>query len=262
MTHLVQSTNDDSTASKIRAIARGYWNDPYLRLFEYVATNPLGELNAEQNISQHVGVSKYGKSNIEFTATSIGGTQNSEQSTHLNSISRPLVSARGNSPVMNRGYWLRTMAVHSAVSHFLKNHSTQCQVVNFGCGYDTLFFALLEARERNKTVTNMEESHLSSHESPLPDGVCWVDVDFKEVLDKKKEILQRSETVLALLLKNHVRICEASAEVTKDQDFSSYTSINNGYRNETDSEFESHKNVKGTSLIYLSLGYAICFVYG
>lgn len=50
-------------------------------------------------------------------------------------------------PEMSRGYFARVNATRSAVYAFLTNANrlpSQCQVVNLGCGYDTLYFELCD----------------------------------------------------------------------------------------------------------------------
>lgn len=48
-------------------------------------------------------------------------------------------------PEINRGYYARVAAVEHLLLKFLKvvtDHGTKCQVVNLGCGFDTLFWRL------------------------------------------------------------------------------------------------------------------------
>lgn len=46
-----------------------------------------------------------------------------------------------NSPLMNRGYWLRVKAVEAAVNRFLEMHPEDAvQIISIGAGLDTLFF--------------------------------------------------------------------------------------------------------------------------
>ncbi|RNF02655.1 leucine carboxyl methyltransferase [Trypanosoma rangeli] len=49
-----------------------------------------------------------------------------------------------NSPLMNRGTWLRTVAIEHAVLSFAENRSVDgpLQVISFGAGVDTLYFRL------------------------------------------------------------------------------------------------------------------------
>lgn len=48
-----------------------------------------------------------------------------------------------NSPLMNRGTWLRTVAIENCVTSFSQsNGGSPIQVINFGAGVDTLYFRL------------------------------------------------------------------------------------------------------------------------
>ncbi|VDP94909.1 unnamed protein product [Echinostoma caproni] len=42
---IVQGTNDDATASKLHAVKRGYWIDPYIRYFCFSSTPKSPEIN-------------------------------------------------------------------------------------------------------------------------------------------------------------------------------------------------------------------------
>ena len=52
-------------------------------------------------------------------------------------------------PEMSRGYFARVNAIRSTVYRFLSEApagAAQCQVVNLGCGFDTLFFDLCDRK--------------------------------------------------------------------------------------------------------------------
>ena len=50
-----------------------------------------------------------------------------------------------NSPLMNRGTWLRTTAIENCVKGFAATAGQPIQVINFGAGMDTLYFRLKKA---------------------------------------------------------------------------------------------------------------------
>lgn len=45
-------------------------------------------------------------------------------------------------PLIHRGYYVRTMAVWQFVNSFLATAGPTAQIVNFGAGFDTLFWRL------------------------------------------------------------------------------------------------------------------------
>ena len=92
---------------------------------------------------------------------------------------------------MNRGYWSRVKAVQKTIEWFLNlemEEGKRKQVVNLGAGYDTTFFRLLgEGKLKN---------------------IHWVEMDFPEVVGKKKNILTRSPVMKELFQKQGVEIRE------------------------------------------------------
>lgn len=55
---------------------------------------------------------------------------------------QPLVEHKP--PEMSRGYFARVNAIRSAVNRFLEAKGPNCQIVNLGCGFDTLYFELCD----------------------------------------------------------------------------------------------------------------------
>lgn len=50
-----------------------------------------------------------------------------------------------NSPLMNRGTWLRTKAIeHCVLTFAASSPSTPIQIISFGAGVDTLYFRLVK----------------------------------------------------------------------------------------------------------------------
>lgn len=90
-----------------------------------------------------------------------------------------------NSPLMNRGYWLRAKAFENSLVNFanLFPSETEIQVINLGCGFDTLFFRWAD----NKTL---EPSTGNSH-GPL-NIVKFLDLDVWEMIDSKRRIIAKN----------------------------------------------------------------------
>lgn len=84
-----------------------------------------------------------------------------------------------NSPLMNRGSWLRAIAFENMVHHFSKLHQgTPIQVVSFGAGVDTLYFRL----RRENTVA------LAS----------YVELDFPDLVQEKRTIIEHNNDLKSL----------------------------------------------------------------
>lgn len=104
----IQLTNNDATNFKAYAVSKGYWSDPYLTYFA-----------SKSACSQGGG----------------GGGGGGQQ---------PL-PVEHKPPEMSRGYFARVNAIRSVVYKFLSERPPgECQVVNLGCGFDTLFFDLCD----------------------------------------------------------------------------------------------------------------------
>ncbi|OAF63883.1 hypothetical protein A3Q56_08417, partial [Intoshia linei] len=46
------------------------------------------------------------------------------------------------SPEMNRGYYVRLKVITNMCCQFVKTHGHESQIINLGCGYDTLYWRL------------------------------------------------------------------------------------------------------------------------
>jgi O-methyltransferase involved in polyketide biosynthesis len=94
-----------------------------------------------------------------------------------------------NSPLMNRGTWLRTTAFENVVKHFADAHD-QMQVVSFGAGMDTLFFRL-------KATHNL--SHV----------VRYVEMDLPDMVEEKRRVIDQHEVLRDLATDEHYRLVAA-----------------------------------------------------
>lgn len=106
-----------------------------------------------------------------------------------------------NSPLMNRGSWLRAMAFENAVRRFyhsmvVPQHADPStapviQVISFGSGVDTLCFRLMSKK------SPLDASH------PLRIA-SFVEIDLPELVDEKRTIIQRTPELLQLTAVNDV----------------------------------------------------------
>ncbi|KAI9662702.1 MAG: tRNA methyltransferase ppm2 [Alyxoria varia] len=79
------------------------------------------------------------------------------------------------SPLINRGYWLRMRAIEGVIKSYLRENEDQSKlIVNLGCGYDTLPFKLIA-----------QEKDLCKH-------VCFVDVDYADLMSKKCKVIRET----------------------------------------------------------------------
>ncbi|KAK9473057.1 uncharacterized protein V1510DRAFT_364432 [Dipodascopsis tothii] len=84
-------------------------------------------------------------------------------------------------PLINRGYWLRMEAVHSAVRSFLAGPGARKIVVNLGCGYDPIPFQYLA-----KPTTDRASA-------------VFVDVDYPELMRHKVRAIAAAPDITAVL---------------------------------------------------------------
>jgi O-methyltransferase involved in polyketide biosynthesis len=94
-----------------------------------------------------------------------------------------------NSPLMNRGTWLRTTAFENVVKHFADSHE-RMQVVSFGAGMDTLFFRL-------KATHNL--AHVER----------YVEVDLPDMVEEKQRIIAQHDVLRELATDEHYRLVPA-----------------------------------------------------
>ncbi|KPA79814.1 putative leucine carboxyl methyltransferase [Leptomonas pyrrhocoris] len=90
-----------------------------------------------------------------------------------------------NSPLMNRGTWLRAMAIENCVKGFAAAAGQPVQVINFGAGMDTLFFRLKQAN---------------------PDFPVrkFVELDFADLVAEKERIIRRHAELSSLVQSEYV----------------------------------------------------------
>ncbi|RNF14136.1 leucine carboxyl methyltransferase [Trypanosoma conorhini] len=79
-----------------------------------------------------------------------------------------------NSPLMNRGTWLRTVAIERALLSFAKNRSMDgpLQVISFGAGIDTLYFRL----KKEHTEVNIGR---------------YIELDLPDLVAEKRGVIER-----------------------------------------------------------------------
>lgn len=78
-------------------------------------------------------------------------------------------------PEINRGYYARVRAFEMFIHQFLERCGTKCQIINLGCGYDTLFWRL---RDTTQAISE------------------FIEVDFPSVVAKKMKIIMRNKKLL------------------------------------------------------------------
>ncbi|CAG9796813.1 unnamed protein product [Diatraea saccharalis] len=88
-------------------------------------------------------------------------------------------------PEINRGYYARVRAMEMFIHQFLERCDTKCQIINLGCGFDTLYWRL---RDTTQAVGN------------------FIELDFPSVTAKKGHIIKRNKQLLE-------KICNEDGEV-------------------------------------------------
>ncbi|CAK1544335.1 unnamed protein product [Leptosia nina] len=88
-------------------------------------------------------------------------------------------------PEINRGYYARVKAIEMFIHQFLERCGTKCQIINLGCGYDTLYWRL---KDTTQAVSN------------------FVELDFPSVISKKCHTIKRNKQLLE-------KICNEDGEI-------------------------------------------------
>lgn len=102
------------------------------------------------------------------------------------------------SPLINRGYWLRMRCIDHVVRKFLEEPSKSRKiVVNLGCGYDPLAWQCL------------------SRYPGSCDNVSFVDIDYKELMLKKRDMVNRTPELKEVF--TNIEILEGDILLRSDQ---------------------------------------------
>jgi [phosphatase 2A protein]-leucine-carboxy methyltransferase len=77
-------------------------------------------------------------------------------------------------PEMSRGYFTRVRAIRNFVNKFIEITNQNCQIVNLGAGYDTLYFNLFDSNK-------------------LPDK--YVEIDFQRIVTSKIRLIKSKKNL-------------------------------------------------------------------
>ncbi|KAF2658749.1 LCM-domain-containing protein [Lophiostoma macrostomum CBS 122681] len=105
-------------------------------------------------------------------------------------------------PLINRGYWLRMHAVEQVARRFLDEDDGRPKaVINLGCGYDPLPFQFW-------------------HRYPTKcQSVTFVDVDYPQLIERKRNCMFHDDLLRDVLLKSNVRSCQSPVYLRTDKYF-------------------------------------------
>ncbi|XP_037037998.1 leucine carboxyl methyltransferase 1 [Bradysia coprophila] len=85
-------------------------------------------------------------------------------------------STERKAPEINRGYFARVKGVEILIERFLQKTGDKCQIINLGCGFDTLYWRLRDA------------GHMINN---------FVELDFPTVTSKKCYFIKRNKNLLS-----------------------------------------------------------------
>ncbi|XP_005112353.1 leucine carboxyl methyltransferase 1 [Aplysia californica] len=95
-------------------------------------------------------------------------------------------------PEISRGYYARVKGIQILIEHFLRMTNCNCQIVNLGAGFDTMFWRL--------------------HEEGLTPK-CYVEVDFEQVTARKCHYIKSKKTLLEALSGEDSEIMMSKTEI-------------------------------------------------
>ncbi|KAF9694375.1 hypothetical protein EKO04_007368 [Ascochyta lentis] len=103
-------------------------------------------------------------------------------------------------PLINRGYWLRMHAIEQIVKRHLEEDTGKKKVVvNLGCGYDPLPFQFWQRYPL------------------LTEKATFVDVDYPQLIEKKRDVVFTKSLLRDALLKTGLRSANLPVRVRSDQ---------------------------------------------
>ncbi|CAG9580837.1 unnamed protein product [Danaus chrysippus] len=98
-------------------------------------------------------------------------------------------------PEINRGYYARVRAMEMFIHQFLERCGTKCQIINLGCGFDTLYWRL---KDTTQAVSN------------------FIELDFPSVTSKKCHIIKRNKQLLEKICKEDGEVVIRSGDLHSD----------------------------------------------
>ncbi|CAH0724447.1 unnamed protein product, partial [Brenthis ino] len=98
-------------------------------------------------------------------------------------------------PEINRGYYARVKAMEMFIHQFLERCGTKCQIINLGCGFDTLYWRL---KDTTQAVSN------------------FIELDFPSVISKKCHIIKRNKQLLEKICKEDGEVMIRSGDLHSD----------------------------------------------
>ncbi|XP_023944864.2 leucine carboxyl methyltransferase 1 isoform X2 [Bicyclus anynana] len=98
-------------------------------------------------------------------------------------------------PEINRGYYARVRAMEMFIHQFLERCGTKCQIINLGCGFDTLYWRL---KDTTQAVSN------------------FIELDFPAVTSKKCHIIKRNKQLLEKICKEDGEVALRGGELHAD----------------------------------------------
>lgn len=144
----VQSTNDDASECKRCAVDLNYWKDKYIHFFVRHYERKTPEINRGY-FARVCGVNAVVKSFLDV---------------------RFLLS--------NFVFYVYTTLYFIAMHYMFQKTGNKCQIINLGCGFDTLYWRL---KENNFNISN------------------FIDVDFPTVTARKCHSIKRNNVLLQSL---------------------------------------------------------------
>jgi len=106
-------------------------------------------------------------------------------------------------PLINRGYWLRTIAIENAIKHFLRQPVDRQKIImNLGCGFDPLPF-------------RMKYKQLAGEAK-------FIDVDYAALIRQKLAIIREDVVLSPYVCKESTQLEYGDAQIT---DFGWYCAV-------------------------------------
>lgn len=154
-----------------------------------------------QSIAGHHLVRRESSVNEDYNIqqTNDDATDCKRAAVHMGYYSDPFLDAfyhgkvEKKEPEINRGYWARVRGFRILVDKFLKKAGSDCQIVNLGAGFDTLYWQLRATGAKFSNFTDVDFSTISAKKihfivkkgSPLKDLIATNPEDIKVDADHR-----------------------------------------------------------------------------
>ncbi|KAF0980754.1 hypothetical protein FDP41_013237 [Naegleria fowleri] len=169
----VIQTNDEATQCKYILTQLGYIKDDYIQHMLKSTNHTHSSPTNKQSLSPSTPLRNHSPLN-----------NNNQNNDFKNQVLT--------SPIIIKGYYIRYKLIKKFVEDFIQQniHHDTIQIINLGCGCDTLYFYIRDYCKSNMCSNDQENKSSNTTTTTLP-FIKYLELDFATVIDHKKMILEK-----------------------------------------------------------------------